>query len=58
MNKFQSDLKAKLHMAIIKAGYDGMEYIHDDITEAEYRIRQQLLEDELFAFITTKELPE
>lgn len=55
MTKEESDLKAKLHIVIKQAGYDGMCYMHGDLTETEYRIRQALLEDQIFSFITHKE---
>lgn len=51
MNKLQSDIKAKLHVAIQRAGKDGMEYLHGDISQAEYHLRQQILEDMLYVHL-------
>ena len=51
MNKLQSEIKVKLHVAIQRAGKDGMEYLHGDISDIEYHMRQQILEDVLYASI-------
>lgn len=55
MNIQAQHLKSVIHVAILQAGLDGMEYIHKDISDIEFRIRQQLLEDKIFAAVAGSE---